>query len=186
MTRLLLILILVLPQDAGWKAGFARARITPDEPLPMAGYAARSRPFERVAGELFVKAMALEDGRGRKALLITADHIGWSADYAIPLGEELARKTGLPREAILLNASHTHSGPRLTLTPGARSGVSEEDAAKTVAFTKGLQQKTLEAATAALAALAPARLSWGKGAVGFVMNRRERTERGIVLGVNRD
>jgi len=86
MTRLLLILILVLPQDAGWKAGFARARITPDEPLPMAGYAARSRPFERVAGELFVKAMALEDGRGRKALLITADHIGWSADYAIPLG----------------------------------------------------------------------------------------------------
>ena len=186
MARLLLILILLLPQDAGWKAGFARVRITPDEPLPMAGYAARSQPFERVAGDLFVKAMALEDGRGRKALLITADHIGWSADYAIPLGEELVRKTGLPREAILLNASHTHSGPRLTLTPGARSGVSEEDAAKSVAFTKALQQKTLEAAAAALAALAPARLSLGKGAVGFVMNRRERTDRGIVLGVNRD
>jgi neutral ceramidase len=186
MTRIALLLILLVPQDAGWKAGFARVKITPEEPLPMGGYAARPEPFKRVAADIYVKAMALEDGRGRKALWITADHIGWKTEFAIPLGEDLVRKTGLPREAILLNASHTHAGPRLTLTPGARSGVTEEDALKNVAYTKRLHDWTLEVAAKALAALEPAKLSWGKGSAGFVMNRRERTERGIILGNNRD
>ena len=96
MTRAALILILLLPQDAGWKAGFARIRITPDEPLPTAGYASRPKPFDGVAGELFVKALALEDGRGRRALLITADHIGWLSEIAAPTAEALVRKTGPP------------------------------------------------------------------------------------------
>jgi hypothetical protein len=173
-------------QDGAWKAGFSRVRITPGSPVPLAGYANRSKPFEGVAHELYVKAMALEDAGGRRALLVTADHIGWGAEVATPLAEELVRRTGLPREAILLNASHTHSGPRLTLTPGARSGVSEEDAIQSVQYTRGLQEKTVDAAVKALADIAPAKLSWGKGTAGFVVNRRERTERGIVLGVNPD
>lgn len=184
--RAALLLVLILPQDASWKAGFARVRITPGTPLPLSGYANRSAPFEGVAHDLYVKALALEDADGRRALLVTADLIGWGAEIATPLAEELVRRTKLPREAILLNASHTHSGPRITLTPGARSGVSEEDAAACVAYTKGLQEKTVDAALRALAGLAPARLSWGKGTAGFVANRRERTERGIVLGVNPD
>ncbi len=186
MTRIALLLILFLPQDPGWKAGFARVRITPEEPLPLAGYAARSKPFEGVAGDLFVKAMALEDRNGRKGLLVTADHIGWLSEIAAPMADLLVQKTGLPREAILLNASHTHAGPRLTLTPGSRSGVSEKDALKCVEYTKALLEKTAEAAVKALAAMEPAKLSWGKGAAGFVVNRRERTERGIMLGVNRE
>jgi neutral ceramidase len=186
MTRIALLLILLLPQDAGWKAGFARVKITPEAPLPMGGYAARPEPFRGITADLYVKAMALEDGRGRKALWITADHIGWKSEFAIPLGEDLARKTGLPREAILLNASHTHAGPRLTLTPGARSGVTEEDAFKSVAYTKKLHAWTLEVAAKALAALEPAKLSWGKGTAGFVLNRREHREGRIVLGYNID
>jgi hypothetical protein len=185
--RAALLLVLLVPgQDASWKAGFARVRITPESPMPLAGYANRSAPFEAVAHELYVKALALEDGEGRRGLLLTADLIGWGAEIATPLAEELVRRTKLPREAILLNASHTHSGPRITLTPGARSGVTEEDAAACVAYTQGLQDKAVGAAVKALADLAPAKLSWGKGTVGFVANRRERTDRGIVLGVNPD
>jgi hypothetical protein len=182
--RLLLLLLALFAQDPAWKAGFARVRITPGSPIPLAGYAGRPQPFEGVAHELFVKALALEDAGGRRALLVTADHIGWGAEISTPLAQELVRRTGLAREAILLNASHTHSGPRLTLTPGARSGVSEGDALLSVQYTRGLQEKTLDAALKAIAELAPAKLSWGKGTAGFVANRRERTERGIVLGVN--
>ena len=184
--RAALLLVLVLPQDPAWKAGFGRVRITPAVPMPLAGYAGRAKPFEGVHDEIFVKALALEDGGGRRALLITADHIGWGAEIAVPLAEELVRRTGLAREAILLNASHTHSAPRITLTPGARSGVSEEDAQRCVEYTKGLQEKTVEAALRAIAGLAPARLSWAKGTAEFIVNRRERTARGIVIGVNPD
>jgi hypothetical protein len=186
MARFALLLLLLFPQDGTWKAGFSRVRITPGSPIPLAGYANRARPFEGVAHELYVKALALEDGGGRRALLVTADHIGWGAEISTPLAEELVRRTGLPRESILLNASHTHSGPRLTLTPGERSGVSEEDSLQCVQYTKGLQEKTVDAALRAIADLAPATLSWGRGTAGFVVNRRERTERGIVLGVNPD
>lgn len=185
--RVALLLLLLCPQNAAsWNAGFARVRITPAAPIPLAGYAGRAKPFEGVAHELYVKALALEDAGGRRALLVTADHIGWGAEISTPLAEELVRRTGLRRDAILLNASHTHSGPRLTLTPGARSGVAEDDAAACVAYTKGLQEKTVVAALQAISALAPAKLSWGKGSAGFVANRRERTDRGIVLGVNPD
>jgi neutral ceramidase len=184
--RVAIVLALLLGQDARWKAGFAKVRITPEEPLPMAGYAARSKPFEGVAGDLYIKALALQDCNGRKALWITADHIGWLSEIAAPVAEALVQKTGLPREAILLNASHTHAGPRLTLTPGSRSGVSEKEALKCVEYTKALLDKTVDAAVRALAALEPATLTWGKGAAGFIVNRRERTERGIMLGVNRE
>jgi len=184
--RISLLLLVLFAQDGSWKAGFSRIRITPGAPMPLAGYANRAKPFESVAHDLYVKALALEDGGGRRALLVTADHIGWGAEVATPLAEELVRRTGLPRDAILLNASHTHSGPRLTLTPGARSGVSEEDALLCVGYTKQLQEKTVDAALKAIADLSPAILSWGKGTAGFVVNRRERTDRGIVLGVNPD
>ena len=43
---------------ATWQAGFARAVITPDKPLWMAGYAARNKPAEDREQDLFAKARA--------------------------------------------------------------------------------------------------------------------------------
>src|SRR5262245_8420 len=50
-----------------WKAGVARKKITPDQPLWMTGYAVRDHPAEGVAQELWVKALALDDGAGHRA-----------------------------------------------------------------------------------------------------------------------
>lgn len=172
------------PQEAEWKAGLAAVKITPSEPVHLAGYASRNRPFEKVAADLFAKALALEDAKGRRAVLVTADVIGWNAGVAEPIAGRIAEKAGLPREAILLNASHNHSGPRLSLSEGPRDNVPETEALKSVAYTKALQEKVAAVALEALGRLQPARLSWGTGSAAFVMNRRERTARGIVLGVN--
>ena len=53
-------------EPAQWKAGVATVKITPQEAVWMAGYAARDRPSEGVAQDLFAKALALEDGRGQR------------------------------------------------------------------------------------------------------------------------
>ena len=45
-------------------------------------------------------------------------------------------------------------------------------------------QRLVEQACQALGRMEPARLSWGQGVVDFVMNRREFTPNGIILGVN--
>ncbi len=166
-----------------WKVGFARVEITPEQPLRMAGYASRTEPSAGVASELFAKAMAIEDGEGKRGVLISADLIGFRAEFAEPTCERICERTGLSRDQILLNASHTHTGPTLGLDV-ERLGFPPEQAQATVDYTRGLQAKLVELASESLDRLEPAKLSWGVGVTTFVMNRREFTERGVILGVN--
>src|SRR3954468_21080361 len=65
--------------EPGWKVGLARVKITPERPVFLAGYASRNKPFEKVEADLYAKALALEDRRGRRAVLVTSDLIGFPA-----------------------------------------------------------------------------------------------------------
>src|SRR2546430_16263707 len=119
---------LLLHADAdGWKAGLAAAKITPEKPVPMAGYASRTKPFENVAQQIYAKALALEDRQGHRAVLVTTDLIGISRVVAEPVCERIQEKTKLARSQILLSSSHTHSAPTLRLAEHADAGTTPED-----------------------------------------------------------
>jgi hypothetical protein len=167
-----------------WKVGIATVKITPAEPVQMSGYASRTRPFAGVNDDLYAKALVLEDAQGNRGLIISTDLIGFKASLAQSIGRQIAEKTGLAREQILLTAIHTHSAPTLSLDPNPREGFSANDAEKTAAYTREVEEKIIELAARALADLKPARLSAGTGVATFVMNRREVTRDGIILGVN--
>jgi hypothetical protein len=167
-----------------WKVGLAQVKITPERPVFLAGYASRNRPFEKVASDLYAKALALEDRDGHLAVLVTTDLIGLSAAVAEPVCERLAAKAGLQREQILLSSSHIHTGPALGLNPEARDGKDAGEAQRTVDYTRQLQDKLVEVVLRALEKREPAQVSWGTGVANFVMNRREFTPDGIILGVN--
>jgi hypothetical protein len=171
-------------QSLDWKAGLARVKITPEQPVWMAGYASRNKPFESVHDELFAKVLVLEDAAGTKAAWITADLIGFPAEIAGPIRERIEKETGIPARSVLINASHTHTGPTLSLDPTPREGRALADAERTVAYTRTVQDKLVAIAAEAAATLKPVKLSWAGGVVHFVMNRREFTERGVILGVN--
>jgi hypothetical protein len=167
-----------------WKVGLARVKITPERPVFLAGYASRNKPFEKVAGDLYAKALALEDRDGHVAVVVTTDLIGLSAAIAEPVCKRIGDKTKLKREQILLSSSHTHTGPALSLDPKVRDGRADGDVQRTVDYTRQLQDKLVEVVVQALKKREPARLSWGSGVVHFVMNRREFTSNGVILGVN--
>ncbi len=168
-----------------WKVGLAQEKITPPHPLFMEGYSSRDMPFEKVESELYVKAMVLEDREGRRAVMITSDLIGFSAAVAEPICERIRLKLGLKREQILLNSSHIHTGPMLSLQPTPlRAGMTEADMQRTIAYTRSLQNTIVELAEKAASKLEPADLRWGHGVVHFVMNRREWTSTGVKLGAN--
>jgi len=95
----------------GWRAGVAVVRITPERPLPMAGYAGRKEPAEGTEQDLFAKALAIEDAAGGRVVLITLDLIGVSAELRSQVVAALGAARAIPAHAILLNASHTHCGP---------------------------------------------------------------------------
>jgi neutral ceramidase len=167
-----------------WKVGLAQTVITPAQPVLMAGYAGRTKPFEKVAGELYVKAMVLEDFDGRRGVLVTSDLLGFPADVTEPICERLQKQSGLKREDIMFNSSHTHAGPQLSLKPLAKDAPASGEAFRTVEYTRQLQDKVVEVVGEALRTMQPARLSWGGGVIDFAMNRREFTPNGVILGVN--
>jgi neutral ceramidase len=167
-----------------WKAGLAQIKITPERPVLMSGYASRTKPFEKVAADLYVKALVLEDRDGHRGVIVTSDLLGFPAEVAEPICERIQKKTGLKREQILLNSAHTHAGPQLSLKAPAKDDPNAGEKLRNVEYTRDLQDKVVEVVEKAAEHLEPARLSWGGGVIDFAMNRREFTADGIILGVN--
>src|SRR5262245_12186969 len=94
-----------------WKAGVAAREITPAPGIWMAGFAARTCPSLAVALPLQAKALAVEDEHARRAVLVTLDLLGVTADTTTRVAEAVRLRHGLSRESLCFNASHTHSGP---------------------------------------------------------------------------
>jgi hypothetical protein len=86
-------------------------KITPSESIWMAGYAARTKRSEGVQTDLYVKALALDDGSGRPAVLITSDLVGLRRPVADRIVERCEKQFGLTCDRLIINSSHTHSGP---------------------------------------------------------------------------
>ena len=103
--------------EPDWKVGLAQVKITPEWPVPMSGYASRNKLSEGVAADLYVKAMVLEDRDGHRGVIVTSDLLGFPASVAEPICARIEKKTGLKREQVLLNSSHIHTGPSLSLNP---------------------------------------------------------------------
>jgi len=92
------------------RAGVARTNITPPVGIALSGFAARKSPSSGLHDALEAKALFLDDGRRRFAV-VTADLIGLPR----PLGQELLarlqKECGLDRSDAIIACSHTHSGP---------------------------------------------------------------------------
>ncbi len=176
---------------AGWKAGLARVKITPPRPVVLLGYGDRTGPFEAVAADIYAKALTLEDRRGQRAVIVTADLVGFQAAVVTDeVCRRIEEKAGLQRRQLLFNASHSHTGPLVSLDPHAAANsvahapLTADDVRETVAYTRTLQDQLVQLVCDALARLEPARLSWGAGRVDFPMNRRLPQSGRIVMSDN--
>lgn len=178
------IFLLAINADATMKAGVASAVITPDEPIRLSGYAARTEPSEGVLHDIYARALALEDAEGNRAVMLALDIIGVMAGMSNQIAETVERETGLPRSALMVTVSHTHYAPALMRILEGFDVMPEEDAARAKAYTDFVEETAARVAIEALQALAPARIERGNGSAGFAINRREYTLNGIIIGEN--
>ncbi|MBE3097296.1 MAG: neutral/alkaline non-lysosomal ceramidase N-terminal domain-containing protein [Planctomycetes bacterium] len=171
-----------------WKAGLAKVRITPDKSVWMTGFASRTKPSEGTLHDLYARALALEDASGGRAVLVTADLLGSPAVVAKRVADEAQRRYGLARDRLILAFSHTHGGPSVAdlLRVLANPRMTPEQQRDVEDYTRGLVDKVVVLVGEALGNLRPARLSVGQGEVPFATNRRKKTEKGYVIGVNPD
>src|SRR5262249_25053165 len=94
-----------------WKAGVAKARITPDKPMWLAGYGGRDRPSEGTLHDIWGKAPAPEDATGYRVVLLTSDLCGMPKWMYENIQAALQKKHGLKREQVRLTNSHNHCAP---------------------------------------------------------------------------
>ena len=159
--------------SANWKAGAASVIVTPEQNLYMAGYASRKTPAVGKVQDLFAKALALEDEQGGRVVIVTMDLIGVPQAIRRAVAARVEKEFQLPPEALLLNASHTHSGPSLrTAEPTEKDVAARPLVREAFEYTQGLQDKLVAVIGKSLAELQPARLTWNRARCGFAMNRR--------------
>ncbi len=167
-----------------FKAGVATKVITPTDNIWMAGYAARTKPAEGKLHDLYAKALCLEDATGKRLVLVTTDLIGIPRSLGERVAAAVEKQFGIPREALILSASHTHCGPVLRENLFDMYPMSKEDAAKVMEYTNKLEGELIALVGAALKNLQPVSLKHGAGKATFAMNRRQPTEKGIINGRN--
>ena len=95
-------------QEPDWKVGLARVKITPPQPVFMAGYASRNKPYESVHDDLFAKVLVLDDKAGTRGVMVTTDLIGFSAEIATPLRERVAAKMKTDAKSVIIRTKYFH------------------------------------------------------------------------------
>jgi neutral ceramidase len=178
-------------QGEEWKAGIASTVITPEQPLWMSGYAARTKPSEGKVHDLRAKALALEDAQGTRVVIVTVDLLGISRTMRDWLEKEAGRRHKLPPEGLLVSASHTHCGPavretRYSIYGNTLYGLSPEQIEQSEQYAEHLQEKLVRLVGQAIEDLAAARLSYSHARAGFAMNRRSKVEQGYRIQPNPD
>jgi len=160
----------------GWRAGVARAVITPQEPIWMAGYGSRDHPSEGTLVDLWAKVLAIEDAKGKKVVLVTTDILGFPKKMSDRIRDQLAIKYGLTRSQIILSSSHTHTGPVLM---DALFDIYPLDAKQTEVirnYSNNLEKKIVALAGDAIRSMVPAQLFSMNGVTRFQVNRRNNVE----------
>jgi neutral ceramidase len=162
--------------SGGWKAGVAGVVITPQESMWLAGYAARNHPSEGVLIDLWSKALAIEDSKGKKAVLITNDLVSVPKPISDRIRDRIGAKYGLTRSQIILNCSHTHSGPVLYNALSNSYPLDEEQLARVKAYSVKYENQVVEMVGRALSSMVPVKIYTQNGTTRFQVNRRNNAE----------
>jgi neutral ceramidase len=162
--------------ESGWQAGFAKAPITPSQPMWMSGYAGRTAPADGTETDLWAKAAVFQDAQGQRAVLVTLDLVGIDRELSQEICRQIMAKHRLPRQALVLANSHTHCGPVVGKTLRSMYFLDDEHSRRVDQYTQELPGKILKVVDQAINRLEPVRLYAATGRASFAVNRRNNKE----------
>jgi len=168
--------------------GVASIDITPEGPIRLSGYAARSKSeaVEEIH-RLHAKALAFGTDEEEKSVFITVDLVGIPGSIWQKLSETLSEKAGVASSNLVISSSHTHGSPEVGNLMNilqyrgevfSDSLLSREQLSHIAAYRQRLLEKLEAVAIKALEDRKPSLVSWGQGQAQFAKNRR--TEGGPV------
>ena len=152
--------------------GAAAADITPPVGIAMGGYWGRRSGATHIRDRLMAKALVCGLGSARVAL-VAVDLVGLDAAVVRAIRERVACATGIEVMAVMICASHTHSGP---LTFPFR-GMGRIDSR----YSEQVVDAVVEVVIAAAADSRPGRLYYARPRVQIGRNRRPQSVKGEVV-----
>jgi hypothetical protein len=169
------------------QAGFATRDITPEIGMEQPG--GYGKVFHRKLHDPCEVHAAVFAEEGQRVALVSVDALIVRRELVLAARKRIQEKTGIPGEAVLIHATHSHSsGPTGMVYPGEYDGASE--LVKKLAYEKSsnanadylrtVEDQIVDAVTAADAGKQPVRCNVGKGkAEGIAFNRRFRMRNGM-------
>ena len=97
--------------QAALRGGCAKVNITP--PLGIKLIGSQGKPSDAIMDELYAKALVLSDGTNTVAILSADLLYAPLDDITNPVRAILQERIGLPRQNVMVCATHTHSGPEI-------------------------------------------------------------------------
>ncbi|MHC4401967.1 MAG: neutral/alkaline non-lysosomal ceramidase N-terminal domain-containing protein [Planctomycetota bacterium] len=167
---------LLLAQETTWQVGVAKAKITPQTSLWMAGYGARDHPAEGTLHDLWIKVLAIEAADGNRAVFVASDLLGFPRGMYDRICAELAARCELDPSQVMLTASHTHSGPVLRDALYDIYPLDDDQKNLIEDYSRALEKTVVATIGEALDRRNPATLWAGEGTADFAVNRRNNRE----------
>ncbi len=155
--------------------GTAAADITPPVGIAMGGYWERRCGATHIRDRLTAKALVCGQAAVRVAV-VAVDLVGLDADVVRGIRQQVARATGIEGAAVMVCASHTHSGP-LTFPFRGMGRIDSRYLAQVV-------DAVVEVVVAAAADSRPGRLYYARPEVQIGINRRQWHPQGMRIGQN--
>ena len=161
------------------RAGAVMIDITPPAGTHLAGSGAgEHRPAQAVMDPLFAKAIVFEAGE-RRVCMVILDLTIVTGDYTDQIRAAIGQQTGIAPEAIMVQATQTHSAPSLGYFmldpdfPLETSAETEYLRGAERAYSDRAAAAAVEAAVEAVSKLQPVRIGLGRGVLGdLAFNRR--------------
>lgn len=139
------------PKLEAFSVGYAKASITPTEPVPLRGYGDAMERFSEGSLEpMYATCVAFGDTDGTIVLLISHDLTNSPQNVIEPARRRISEDTGIPVSNILFTASHSHSAPDYS-----------QNVPTITSYIKFFQDSVVEGAKKAVADLAPATMETG-------------------------
>ncbi|HEV8544308.1 MAG TPA: hypothetical protein VGR78_18115, partial [Verrucomicrobiae bacterium] len=143
-----------LAARADFRSAISVRIATPDPLLPVSGGVGPSHPVTHKIGDLTVRALVLDDGATRVAI-VGSDFLGFPA----VLGDKVrARVSGVAAKNILIGATHTHSAPDCYGFPDGKGGFASD-----LKYLDTVCAKMAEAINEAVEKLQPSQLKIATG-----------------------